>query len=288
MFSSLYKRVFGQRVTTLVEPVTPVKRRLSHAIYKPLVWIDCEMTGLNVTQDNIIEICCIITDGHLNVIDDEGYESTVYVPKKVLDNMGEWCVTHHGDLGLTAKVLANPQNTLSKVQKELLEYIQSYIPDSREGIMAGNSIHMDKFFMMREFPDVIEHLHYRLVDVSSVMEIARRHNPDLLNLAPRKKGAHTARSDILESINQLKWFRENYLRSDIPSALTQKDKEISEEPPAKRQKSKVADSEPIPGNVEGAVSEEPAREPLEETAKKDTELDSKKSENKSSASESKE
>lgn len=268
MFTSLYKRVFGPRVTKLVEPATPVKRRLSQAINKPLVWIDCEMTGLNVTQDHIIEICCIITDGHLNVIDSEGYESTVYVPKKILDNMGEWCVTHHGELGLTAKVLANPQNTLSKVQKELLEYIQSYIPEPSEGIMAGNSIHMDKFFMMREFPDVIDHLHYRLVDVSSVMEIARRHNPDLLNLAPRKKGAHTARSDILESINQLKWFRENYLRSDIPAGLKLKSEGDSGEPSAKRPKKETPLSKDSADQEAVATTEKTTDEVVEESESK--------------------
>lgn len=219
MLRFLSRHLFSRKAPSIVEASKPAKRKCSSAIFKPLVWIDCEMTGLDIAQDHIIEICCIITDGNLNIIDEEGYESTVYVPKKVLDNMNEWCVNQHGQSGLTAKVLANPQQSLSKVQNELLEYIRSYIPDPRTSLLAGNSVHMDKFFMMKEFPEVINHLHYRLVDVSSIMEVGFRHNPALMRLFPKKKGSHTAKSDILESINQLRWYRENYLRSDVPAGL---------------------------------------------------------------------
>lgn len=216
---SYFQRLFGKK-PRIVAASQPVKRKYkSAAVFKPLVWIDCEMTGLDISRDHIIEICCIITDGNLNILDEKGYESTVYVPKKVLDNMGEWCVKQHGQSGLTAKVLANPQQTLAKVQKELLEYIQSYVSEPRTSLLAGNSIHMDKFFMMREFPQVIDHLHYRLVDVSSIMEVGFRHNPALMKMFPKKKGAHTARMDILESINQLRWYRDHYLRSGIPESL---------------------------------------------------------------------
>ncbi|GEQ66747.1 hypothetical protein JCM33374_g410 [Metschnikowia sp. JCM 33374] len=220
MLSSLVNRLLKRPATAALEPVKATKRKYTGpSIFKPLVWIDCEMTGLDISKDHIIEICCIITDGNLNIIDADGYESTVYVPKKTLDNMNEWCVTHHGESGLTAKILANPQQTLAKVQQELLEYIQSYISEPRTSLLAGNSVHMDKFFMMKEFPQVIDHLHYRLVDVSSIMEIGYRHNPSLMKLFPKKKGAHTAKSDILESIEQLRWYRDNYLRSDIPHHL---------------------------------------------------------------------
>lgn len=181
-------------------------------LYKPLIWVDCEMTGLDVASDNIIEICCVITDGHLNVVDEAGYELTVFYPKSRLDTMNEWCVKQHGESGLVDKVLAHPEQNLAKVQDELLQYIQRYVPDQGVGIMAGSTIHMDKFFMMKEFPKVIDHLHYRLLDVSSIMEMGWRHNPDLIHKQPRKTGSHTAKSDILESIAQLRWYRENYLR----------------------------------------------------------------------------
>lgn len=201
-------------------------------VWKPLVWIDCEMTGLNVYEDHIIEICCIITDGHMNIIDKEGYESTVYYPKSVLDNMNEWCIDQHGKSGLTAKVLKNTDRTLEKVQQELLEYIKRFV-DPNKGIMAGNSIHMDKFFMNREFPQVIDYLHYRLIDVSTVMEIGHRHNPELMKLFPKKDGNHTAKSDILESIAQLKWYKKHYLKSkdDVKDFIAQH-KEQAEEIPS--------------------------------------------------------
>lgn len=184
-----------------------------HNLKQPLVWIDCEMTGLDVYNDNIIEICCIITDGDLNIVDEQGFESTIYYDSSVLNAMNEWCIDQHGKTGLTAKVLANPSRTLPKVSEELLDYITKYVPNERTGILAGNSIHMDKFFMNREFPKVIQHLHYRLVDVSTIMEVGWRHNKDLMKVQPRKKGNHTAKSDILDSINQLRWFRDHYLKS---------------------------------------------------------------------------
>ncbi len=178
-------------------------------VWKPLVWVDCEMTGLNVYEDNIIEICCLITDGHLNLVDEVGYESTVYVPRAKLDAMDEWCLEHHGDSGLIDKVLAHREKTIDVVEAELLQYLSKHIAP-KAGVLAGNTIHMDRFFMNREMPKVLDYLHYRIVDVSSIMEIGFRHNPALMKKFPKKKGAHTARADILESLDQLRWYRDNY------------------------------------------------------------------------------
>lgn len=201
--------------------------------WKPLVWVDCEMTGLNVYEDNIIEICCLITDGNLKLIDEKGYESTIYVPKEKLDAMDEWCLDHHGSSGLIEKVLTNKDKTIEVVQEELLEYLQSHI-DPKQGVLAGNTIHMDRFFMNREMPKVIDFLHYRIVDVSSVMEMGFRHNPELMKKFPKKKGAHTARSDILESLEQLRWYRDNYFVQPIPK--------ISEEIKSNTSSTKVSES----------------------------------------------
>lgn len=178
----------------------------------PLVWIDCEMTGLDIHKDVIIEICCIITDGNLLIVG-PGYESTVYYDAEILGNMNPWCQQHHHKSGLVAKVLANPNNTLTKVQDDLLNYIRKYV-DPAKGVLAGNSVHMDKFFMAKDMPKVIDYLHYRIVDVSSIMEICRRHNPTLLQCQPLKKNTHTARLDILESIAQLQWFQDHYLKTE--------------------------------------------------------------------------
>lgn len=185
---------------------------ISKEIFKPIVWIDCEMTGLDHINDHIIEICCIITDGNLNFIDENGYESVIHHNKSTMDSMSPWCVEHHGKSGLTARVI-NSVKTRAQVENELLNYIQRYIKRENLGILAGNSIHMDRLFMLREFPKVIDYLFYRIIDVSSIMEISYRHNPELAKSMKRKKGSHTARSDILESIEQLKFYQEHYLKS---------------------------------------------------------------------------
>ncbi|ODQ63584.1 ribonuclease H-like protein [Nadsonia fulvescens var. elongata DSM 6958] len=174
-----------------------------------IVWVDCEMTGLDHINDCIIEVCCLITDGDLNIIDEEGYESVIHQPREVMENMNEWCVEHHGKSGLTEKVL-NSTKTLSTVSSELLSYIKEYVPEARTGLLAGNTIHQDRLFLVREMPEVIEYLHYRQIDVSTIKEIGKRHNPDLMKKLPGKKMAHTARADILESIAELKWYTENY------------------------------------------------------------------------------
>ena len=184
------------------------------------------MTGLDVFNDHIIEICCIITDGNLNIIDEEGYESVVHYDNSVMDKMNEWCIEHHGGVsndilstcvldtnihqsGLTQKVLES-NKTLSQVEDELYQYVSKYT-NQRSAVLAGNSVHMDRAFMMREMPKVLDHLHYRLIDVSTITEIGKRHNMDLISKLPKKKEAHTARSDILESIAQLKWYQDHYL-----------------------------------------------------------------------------
>ncbi|CEP64936.1 Rex2p LALA0_S15e00738g [Lachancea lanzarotensis] len=198
------------RITMSVEDsLEPLK-----AISKPIVWVDCEMTGLDHTKDKIIEICCIITDGDLNVVDKDGYESVVHCEKSVLDGMDEWCVEHHGSSGLTEKVLQSTKTT-QQVEDELLAYIQKWIPAERRAVLAGNTVHMDRLFMLREFPKVVSHLFYRIIDVSTIMEVSFRHNPELASVFPRKKGAHTARSDILESIEQLRWYRQHYLKNSV-------------------------------------------------------------------------
>ena len=178
---------------------------------KPIVWIDCEMTGLDHHNDIIIEICCLVTDKNLNLIDEEGYESVIHASKETMDAMNEWCVLHHAQSGLTEKVIKSTK-TREQVEQELLAYLDKYM-NRGVGILAGNSVHMDRLFMLKDMPRVVDHLTYRIIDVSSVMEIAKRFNPTVANGRPKKKGAHTAREDILESIQDLVYYRGVYLKS---------------------------------------------------------------------------
>lgn len=168
------------------------------------------MTGLDSFNDHIIEICCILTDGNLNIIEEKGFEEIIHYPKEVMENMNEWCIKQHGKSGLTQKVLEST-NTLEGVEERLLKYLREHIGRERRGILAGNSIHQDRLFMVREFPKVIEYLHYRQVDVSTIKEVGYRHNPKLMMKVPPKSMQHTAKADILESIAELKWFYDHYL-----------------------------------------------------------------------------
>ncbi|KAH3670676.1 hypothetical protein OGAPHI_001191 [Ogataea philodendri] len=191
-----------------LEPLEPVNGKYDHLL--PIVWVDCEMTGLDLQNDHIIEVCCLITDKHLRLIDETGYEAVVHYPKERMDQMDEWCTSHHGDSGLTQKVIES-SNTVDQVQQQLTDYLGRYMSKG-VGILAGNSVHVDRQYLCKEMPKVTNYLTYRIIDVSSIMEMARRHNPTVNEYTPDKIGAHTARSDILESINQLKYYRDVYLK----------------------------------------------------------------------------
>ncbi|KAG0072657.1 Oligoribonuclease, mitochondrial [Linnemannia elongata] len=175
-----------------------------------LVWIDCEMTGLAST-DKLIEIAVIITDDDLNIIA-EGPNLIIHQPKEVMDSMNQWCVDHHGASGLTASVLASKIST-SEACNQVLQFIKSHIPTPRHGILAGNSVHADKVFLEREMSPIIEHLHYRIVDVSTVKELTRRWFPKEFESVPRKKEAHRALDDIKESIGELKYYRSSVFKN---------------------------------------------------------------------------
>ncbi|KAG7795572.1 hypothetical protein KL929_003923 [Ogataea haglerorum] len=191
-----------------LEELRPVNGKYDHLL--PIVWIDCEMTGLDLLNDHIIEICALVTDKHLRLIDEVGFEAVIHYPEERMNQMDEWCRTHHGDSGLTKKVIES-SNTLQDVENQLLAYLSKYVSKG-VGILAGNSVHVDRQFLCKEMPKITDYLTYRIIDVSSVMEISRRHNPRVNDYSPEKVGAHTARSDILESINQLKYYRDVYFK----------------------------------------------------------------------------
>ncbi|KAL8801361.1 MAG: hypothetical protein Q9223_007504 [Gallowayella weberi] len=179
----------------------------------PLVWIDCEMTGLDVENDEIISLCCFITDAQLQLLDEKGWEAVVHLEKSRLDSMDEWCIATHGKSGLTAASLAST-TTAEQAAEGLLAYIEKYVPRSRRGLLAGNTVHADKAFLRKPpFDIVTRYLHYRILDVSSINEAARRWAPPgALDQIPLKQGLHQAREDILESIAEARFYRDIFFK----------------------------------------------------------------------------
>ncbi|KDR75711.1 hypothetical protein GALMADRAFT_248363 [Galerina marginata CBS 339.88] len=184
----------------------------------PLVWIDCEMTGLDFKKDKIIEIAVLITNGNLELVD-QGIEYVINTDQKYLDGMDEWCTEQHGRSGLTKACLESPHN-LEFVSKKVLEYIKKWIPNERTGVLAGSSVHVDRMFLYSELPEVIDWLHYRIVDVSSVKELSRRWYAKR-GIPPKGPDSkHRALDDIRTSIAELQWYREHIFRS--PAAVSGK------------------------------------------------------------------
>ncbi|KAL8916937.1 MAG: hypothetical protein Q9208_008258 [Pyrenodesmia sp. 3 TL-2023] len=176
-----------------------------------------QMTGLDVDTDEIISICCFITDGQLNLLDDQGWEAVIHLEKSRLDSMDEWCVSTHGKSGLTAASIASG-TTAQEAAEGLLAYIEKYIPRSRTGVLAGNSVHADKAFLRKPpFDRVNRHLHYRILDVSTIKEAAKRWAPpEILDQIPLKQGLHQAREDILESIAEARFYRDVFFKPKTP------------------------------------------------------------------------
>ncbi|RDW75015.1 hypothetical protein BP6252_06157 [Coleophoma cylindrospora] len=173
-----------------------------------LVWIDCEMTGLDVDNDEIIEIFCLITNEGLELLDPEGWGVVVHQPKEKMDTMDEWCTRTHGESGLTAAVLSST-TTPDQASQSLLEYIRQYVPRPRTALLAGNSVHADKAFLRKApYGKVMDHLHYRILDVSTIKEAAKMwSDSQVVAQVPKKKGLHQAKDDILESIEEARYYR---------------------------------------------------------------------------------
>lgn len=166
------------------------------------------MTGLDPDKEEIIEIFCLITDGNLNLLDETGWGTVVHQPQARMDQMDEWCTRTHGNSALTAAVVASSV-TPQQAADGLLAYIQKYVPQPRKALLAGNSVHADRSFLAKgPYRKVVQHLHYRILDVSSIKEAARRWcPPEVLAGAPAKKGVHLAQDDILESIEEARYYQ---------------------------------------------------------------------------------
>ena len=169
-----------------------------------LVWIDCEMTGLDLAVDEIVEIAIVITDFELRAVD-PGFQIVIKPDASALANMNDFVTTMHESSGLLAEL---PQGvSLAQAEHEALEYIQRFVPIEGKAPLAGNTIGTDRMFLAKYMPRVDRWLHYRNVDVSSIKELSRRWYPRAYFNAPAKEGGHRALADIQESIRELAYYR---------------------------------------------------------------------------------
>lgn len=169
-----------------------------------LVWIDCEMTGLDLENDALIEVAAIVTDFELNPVAD-GIDVVIKPPREALDQMNEVVTQMHTSSGLLEELDAGL--ALADAEQVVLDYIKQHVPDAGKAPLAGNSVGTDRAFLLRDMPELEGYLHYRVVDVSSIKELSRRWYPRVYFNAPAKTGNHRALADILESIEELRYYR---------------------------------------------------------------------------------
>ena len=162
------------------------------------------MTGLDVTRDALIEVAVVITDADLNIVD-PGIDVLITPPAEALEGMNDFVRQMHTSSGLLDELPSG--TTMEDAQQQVLDYIRRFVPTPKKALLAGNSVGTDKMFLEANMPMVIDHLHYRLVDVSSIKELAKRWYRKAFEEAPVKHGGHRALADILESIQELEYYR---------------------------------------------------------------------------------
>ena len=171
------------------------------------------MTGLNPEKETIMSISCFITNAQLELMDKEGWDSTIHHDKDTLDRMDEWCTKTHGNSGLTAACIES-NITHEQAADGLLAYVKRFVTEPRKGLLAGNSVHCDKAFLSKApYNRITDYLSYRILDVSSIKEAVKRWSPEeVLLRVPSKKLLHQARDDILESIEEARYYRDACFR----------------------------------------------------------------------------
>lgn len=172
-----------------------------------LVWIDMEMTGLDAGRDTILEIACLVTDQELNVLA-EGPNLAIHQPDEALAAMDEWNRTHHGASGLIDRVRAS-QETIASAERKTLDFLAPWVAP-RQSPLCGNSVWQDRRFIIRLMPELDRFLHYRIIDVSTIKELAARWYPSLPPV--KKKETHLALADIRESLEELRHYRGRIFR----------------------------------------------------------------------------
>jgi oligoribonuclease len=186
-----------------------------------MVWIDCEMTGLDLVHDALVEIAVVVTDSDLNVLGD-GVDIVIRPPAESLVDMQQVVVDMHTASGLLDEL--EEGTTLQDAQARVMAYVTEHVPEPRKAPLAGSSVYTDRGFLSRDMPELDAHLHYRLVDVSTIKELARRWYPRAYYNAPEKHGGHRALADILDSIEELKYYREAlFVPAPGPDSVTSKE-----------------------------------------------------------------
>ena len=170
-----------------------------------LVWIDCEMTGLDLGNDLLVEVAAVVTDSELNVLGD-GIDIVIGATAEQLSRMPPVVEEMHRSSGLTEQILAS-HVTIEQAEQQVLTWLSTYVEEPRKAPLCGNSIATDRGFIARDMPALDAFLHYRMVDVSSVKELARRWYPRAYYNSPKKAGGHRALADILESVQELRYYR---------------------------------------------------------------------------------
>src|SRR3954465_12565645 len=177
-----------------------------------LVWIDCEMTGLDIVRDKLIEVAVLVTDSELNVLD-PGLDLVISADDADLDGMDDVVAEMHAKSGLTDAVRSSTL-TMAEAEQQLLAYVKRFVPERRTAPLCGNSIGTDRGFLARDMPELDDHLHYRMVALSSVKELARRWYPRVYYAQPPKGLAHRALADIIESVRELAYYRKTLFVPD--------------------------------------------------------------------------
>ncbi|MFJ8017464.1 oligoribonuclease [Streptomyces sp. NPDC096339] len=170
-----------------------------------MVWIDCEMTGLSLTDDALIEVAALVTDSELNVLG-EGVDIVIRPPDRALETMPDVVREMHTSSGLLEELAGG--TTLADAEAQVLAYVREHVKEPRKAPLCGNTVGTDRGFLLRDMPALEGHLHYRIVDVSSIKELARRWYPRAYFNSPPKNGNHRALADIRESIAELRYYRE--------------------------------------------------------------------------------
>jgi len=170
-----------------------------------IVWIDCEMTGLSLTHDALIEVAALVTDFELNQLGD-GVDLVIKPPAEALEQMDDFVRDMHTSSGLLDELAAGI--TMAEAEQQVLDYVREWVPDAAKAPLGGNTVATDRGFLARDMPELEAHLHYRIIDVSSIKELSRRWFPRAYFSSPRKAGGHRALVDITESIAELRYYRE--------------------------------------------------------------------------------